>query len=93
MTSTVPQTVDVAALIALLDAFWEKQMSHNSLISEPFDLGPAMDSLTACSVNAEVEDLLGINPLPVSLIKCGGYESKAEFLTHYKDGLTDYLKK
>lgn len=62
-----------------LEKFWDKQMGDPS--EEPlFPVGSEMDSLTAVRVLLEVEEILGSKDLPQTLVRKGGYESKADFV-------------
>ena len=76
------------ALIKTINDFWNQQMGKESVnADEIFSLGSAMDSLTAVVVLVEVGVHLKDVPLHETLIKKGGYKTKAEFASHLMAGI------
>lgn len=72
-----------ASLKSMLDSFWDEQMGPPLGVGGGmFSLGDGLDSLTACTVIAAVEDIVGLSDMPETLVQKGGYKSKDEFREH-----------
>ena len=82
ITSVSAKSVSIKTVKHALEAFWDAQVSPplSDSGSEVFSVGSEMDSLTAVAVLCELEVLLGIDNLPETLVKRGGYKTKQEFV-------------
>jgi len=82
-----------AQIEALLEAFWDKRALE--IIDDPLstdDLGAPLESIAACEAFAGIDKLVG-RKMPVELIiRHGGYESKAQFVTDVTRGVLKHLK-
>jgi len=79
---------DVAA--ALVD-YWDDRAVDLDIGADPFGLGEGMDSLTAIDVLLDLESKFDLEELPVTLIKCGGYQSRDEFVTLVSENLKRHV--
>lgn len=78
-----------------LEQFWDERAIPSGPDGETTVdelLGP-LESMTAVDVLATLEGVVGDVPLPNTLIKAGGYKTKAEFLEHLTNRVMDRVKK
>ncbi|MGV6953165.1 hypothetical protein [Pseudomonas chlororaphis] len=77
----------------LLGDFWDKralEIQDDPLATE--DMGAPMDSIAACDAFVGIDKLVG-QKIPVELIvRHGGYESRAQFVTEITKGVITHLE-
>lgn len=78
-------------MAAVLVKYWNDRTVDLGMETDPFGLGEGMDSLTAIDVLLDLEGEFGLNDLPVSLIKCGGYQSRDEFVTLMSENIRRHV--
>lgn len=76
---------------AELEKFWAAQDPLAPIGSDTVDdLVAAMDSVTACEVLEQLEELLDIELPSGDLIKRGGYDNKAQFIDELSAAVAAY---
>lgn len=83
-------TIDRTAIVAALEKFYDDIKSIEIVGMDPFDLGPDLDSLLASGVLANLEPIVGLGDLPLTLVKRGGYTSKEDFVADFSNRLENY---
>lgn len=83
--------LDDKNVAAALGDYWDERTADLDIGADPFGLSEGMDSLTAIDVLLDLESKFDLEELPVTLIKCGGYQSRDEFVTLVSENLKRHV--